>query len=75
MNYSNLTISELDRIAECSSDPLVIALNAKMQEIIEEIALLAVSSTEEVEGKGCHRSEFEQQFEYIKRLCQLPDNY
>jgi hypothetical protein len=75
MNYSNLTISELDRIAANSDNALVIAMNVKMQELIQEIEFLTVADTTEVEGKGAHRSDFEQQFEYIKKLCQLPDNY
>ena len=75
MNYSNLTISELDRLAANSDNALVLALNAKMQELIEEIEILTVSDTEDVQGKGAHRSDFEQQFEYIKKFCQLPDNY
>lgn len=76
MNYSNLTISELDRLAANSDNALVLALNAKMQELIEEIEILTVyDPAEDVEGKGCHRNDFEQQFEYVKKLCQLPDNY
>lgn len=76
MNYSLMTTSELDRIASNSDCELVKALNAKMQELIDEIGSLTIyDPSEEVEGKGCHLNDFEQKFEYIKTFCCFPNNY
>lgn len=70
MNFSLMTISELDRIASQSDNALVLAMNAKMQEIIEEIELLTVW-----EGDEDFEKEYKQQIEYIKKLSCLPNNY
>lgn len=65
-----MTISELDRCASQSDNELVKAMNAKMQELIEEIELLTVWEDDEDFDK-----EYKQQMEYIKKLSCLPNNY
>jgi hypothetical protein len=70
MNFSLMTISELDRCASESNNDLVKAMNAKLQELIEEIESLSV--WEEIEDS---KEQYTSQIEYIKRLAGLPNNF
>lgn len=75
MNYANLTISELERLAANSDNALVLALNVKMQEIIEQIELLEGQDKTNSGDKYQPLSDFDTQIEYIKKLAGLANNF
>ena len=63
----NLTMQELLRESLNSNDNLVNLLSAKLTELVEEIEILDGGCVDE-EGKLS-------QFEFVKLLCGLPNNY
>lgn len=67
MNYSNLTISELDRAAKATDNALVIALNEKLQDLIDAI--------EDLDSPELEESDRPAHIEWIKKLAELANNY
>ena len=67
MNYSNLTISELDNASVNSQDNLVAALNSKLQALVDAIDFLNCPDFDEAETAS--------NIEYIKKLAGLANNY
>lgn len=77
MPHSLMTIKELIRAAQDQDDCLVKALAKALDEITEEISILANSEKglSEIDIKHNLKSDYDSQFEYVKRLVGLKNNY
>ncbi len=74
MNYSNMTVNELIRAAQDSNCELVKALVSTIEEVCIEVEELSSSDKTEPEDKQ-YISPFEMQFEYVKKILGLPNNF
>jgi len=67
MNFSLMTISELDRVAKSADNELAIALNEKLQDLIDAI--------EDLDSPELEESDRPAHIEWIKKLAELANNY